>query len=70
MIKSRRMRHGWYVDRVGDMIHAYKILVGKPEWKIALKTQWQMEMNIKMDLRETVEGCGLDLSGSGSVAGS
>jgi hypothetical protein len=33
MIKSRRMRREKYVARMGEMRHAYKILVGKFEDK-------------------------------------
>jgi hypothetical protein len=33
MIKSRRMRWAGHVARMGKMRNAFKILVGKPEWK-------------------------------------
>jgi hypothetical protein len=33
MIKLRRMRWAGHVARMGEMINAYKILVGKPEGK-------------------------------------
>jgi hypothetical protein len=33
MIKSRRMRWTGHVARMGEMRHAYRILVGKPEGK-------------------------------------
>jgi hypothetical protein len=32
-IKSRRMRWLGHIARVGVMRNAYKILVGKPDWK-------------------------------------
>jgi hypothetical protein len=33
MIKSRRMRWAWHVARMGENKNAYRILVGKSEWK-------------------------------------
>jgi len=33
LIKSRRVRWAEHVARVGEMKHAYRILVGKPERK-------------------------------------
>jgi hypothetical protein len=33
VIRSRRMRWAGYVGRIGDMINAYKLLVGKSEGK-------------------------------------
>jgi hypothetical protein len=53
MIKSRRMRWGGHVARMGETMNAYRILVGKPEGKIPLgrpRRRWMD--NIKMDLRE------------------
>jgi hypothetical protein len=50
-----------------------KILVGKPEEKRLLRrSRHRWEDNIKVVLRETVEECGLESSGSGQgpVAGS
>jgi hypothetical protein len=37
MIKSRRMRWAGHVARIGEKRNAYRILVGKPERKRALK---------------------------------
>jgi hypothetical protein len=31
MIKSRRMRWGWHVARMGELRNAYRILAEKPE---------------------------------------
>jgi hypothetical protein len=36
MIKSRRMRWGGHVARMGETRNEYRILVGKPEGKISL----------------------------------
>jgi hypothetical protein len=33
MIKSRRMRWAWHVERIGEKRNAYRILMGKPEEK-------------------------------------
>jgi hypothetical protein len=33
MIKSRRMRWARHVGHMGEMRNAYKIVIGKPEWK-------------------------------------
>jgi hypothetical protein len=57
MIKSRRMRWTGYVVCMGVRRGIYRVLVGKPGGKRALrrpKHRW--EDNIKMDLREV--GCG------------
>jgi hypothetical protein len=46
---------------MGEKLNAYKILVGKPEGKIPLRTpRCRWEDNIKMDLREIGWG-GMDL---------
>jgi hypothetical protein len=48
IIKSKRMRWAWHVERMGEKRNVYKILVGNPEgkrplgrprrrWKIALR---------------------------------
>jgi len=34
VIKSRTMRFAGHVTRMREMRNAYKILVGKPEWKM------------------------------------
>jgi hypothetical protein len=50
----------------GGKRNAYKILVGKPEGKRPLvRPRRRWEDNMKMDLRETGFGCGLDSYGSG-----
>jgi hypothetical protein len=48
-----------------QMRNAYTILVGKPRGKRQLGRLKHRSEDIIMDLRETVEMCGLDLSGSG-----
>jgi hypothetical protein len=38
---------------MGELRNAYRILVGKPEWKIPLgRPKHRCEDNIKMDLKE------------------
>jgi hypothetical protein len=52
MIKSRRMGCAEHVARMGEMINAYTILVGKPEDKRPLgrpRCRWE---DIKMGLRK------------------
>jgi hypothetical protein len=60
MIKSRRMGWAGHVERMGEKINAYRILVGKPEGNRPLERYrcW-WEDNIKMNLIET-GGCGMD----------
>jgi hypothetical protein len=54
VIKSRRMRWTGYVVRMGYMRRAYKMLIGKPEWKRQLgRPGYKGEDNIRMGLRET-----------------
>jgi hypothetical protein len=36
---------------MGDVRHAYMVLMGKPEGKIPLKTRHECNVNIKMDIR-------------------
>jgi hypothetical protein len=50
---------------VGDMRNVYKILDGKSEGKIPLRSRHTLEDNIRMDLRKTVGSYGLDSPGSG-----
>jgi hypothetical protein len=53
MIKSRRMWWSGHVGRIGTKRNAYRILVGKPEWKRSLerpRSRWVG--NMKMDVRE------------------
>jgi hypothetical protein len=60
MIKSRRMKRGGHVARMGEKRKAYRILLGKPEGKRPLgrlRPSW--EDNIKMELRE-IEWSGMD----------
>jgi hypothetical protein len=65
-IKSRRMRWAGHVARMGEKRKVYKVLVGKPEGKRPLgRPRRRWEVGIRMDLREIVWGCGLDLTGSG-----
>jgi hypothetical protein len=53
MIKSRRMRWGGHIARVGKKRNACRVLVGKPEGKRPLRRpRCRWEDNIKMDLRE------------------
>jgi len=52
-IKSRRMSWAVHVARVGEMRHAYRILVGKPEVKKPLgRPRRKWDDNVKMDLQE------------------
>jgi hypothetical protein len=49
-----------------DLSHAYNILVGKSEGEKPFgrpRSRW--ENNFRINLRESVGGCGLDSSGSG-----
>jgi hypothetical protein len=51
---------------MGQMRNVIKILVGNPEGKRPLgRPRHRWEDNIKMDLRNTVWGYGLDIYGSG-----
>ena len=57
VIKSRRMRLGGHVARMGEERGVYRVLVGKPEGKRPLgrpRSRWVD--NIRMDLQEV--GCG------------
>jgi hypothetical protein len=52
-----------HVARIGEMINACKILVGKPEWRRSLRrTRSRCEHNIRMDLREIGEVDWMDLA--------
>jgi hypothetical protein len=60
MIKSRRMRWGGHVARMGEKRNAYRILVGKPKGKRPLvRPRRRWVDNIKVDLRE-IERNGMD----------
>jgi hypothetical protein len=55
--KSRRMRWAGHVERMGEGIGVYRVLVGKPEGRRPLgRLRHRWENNIRMDLREV--GCG------------
>jgi hypothetical protein len=73
VIKSGRLRRVVYVARMGKMRNAYKIFVGKPEWKRPVgRSSRTWNNNIRMGLsRSRFEGRGLDASdsGLGPVAG-
>jgi hypothetical protein len=65
-IKSRRMRWAGHVARMGEGRNVYRVLVGKPEGKRPLgRPRRRWEDGIKMDLRESGWGCGVDSAGSG-----
>jgi hypothetical protein len=65
-IKSRRMRWAGHVARMGEERKLYKVLVGKPERKRPLgRPRRRGEDGIRMDLRETDLGGGLDSTDSG-----
>jgi hypothetical protein len=54
MIKSRRMRWAGHVERMGEKMNAYRILVGNPEVKsLPGRPRRRWEDNIKMNLRQT-----------------
>jgi transcription termination factor 2 len=60
MLKSRRMRWGGHVARMGDTRFEHTILVGKPEGNRPLgRPRRKWVDNIKMDLRE-IEWDGMD----------
>jgi hypothetical protein len=66
MIKPRKMRWAGHVTRRGEKRNACRILVRKPKGKRPLgRPRCRWVDNIKLDLRETGWGYGLDLSGSG-----
>jgi len=53
MIKSRRMRWVWHVERMGQRRGVYWVLVEKSEGKRPLgRPRHRWEDNIKMDLQE------------------
>jgi hypothetical protein len=61
VIKSRRLRWGGHVARMGDRRGACGILVGKPEGMRSLRRpRHRWDDNIKMDLSEVVWGHGLN----------
>jgi hypothetical protein len=53
IIKSRRMRWGCHVARMGQKSNAYRLLVGKPEGKRPLgRPRRRWVDNIRIDLEE------------------
>jgi len=57
VIKSRRMRWGGYVARMGEERGVHRVLVGKPEgWRPLGRPRRRWVDNIRMDLQEV--GCG------------
>jgi hypothetical protein len=51
--KSRRVRWARHVARIGELKHAYDILVGKPEGKRPIgRSGHRWDENSRMDLRE------------------
>ena len=67
VIKSRRLKWGGHVARMGERRGAYRVLVGKPEGMRPLgKRRRRWKDNIKMDLPEVGQGeHELDRFGSG-----
>jgi hypothetical protein len=66
IIKSSRMRWAGNVARMGEKRNVYRLLVGKPEGKRPLgRLRRRWIENIKMDLSDRNECCGLDWFGSG-----
>jgi hypothetical protein len=66
VMKSRRLRWAGHMACLGERRGAYRALVGKPEGRRPLeRPRRRWEDNIKMDIRETGWGHGLDQSGSG-----
>jgi hypothetical protein len=58
VIKSRRMRWGGHVTRMGEGTGGYRVLVGKPERKRPLgRPRRRWEDDIRMDLQEGACGC-------------
>ena len=59
VVKSRRMRWGGHVARMGEGRGVHRVLVGNPEGKRPLgRPRRRWEDNIKMDLREMGGGVG------------
>jgi hypothetical protein len=53
VIKRSRVRWAGHIARVGELICAYKILLGKPEERTPLRgRRRRWEDDIKMNLRE------------------
>jgi hypothetical protein len=61
IIKSRRMRWAGHVARMGEKRNVYRSVAGKPQGKRQLERQrCKWIDNIKMDLRDKIECCGLN----------
>jgi hypothetical protein len=59
VVKSRRMRWGGHVERMGEDRGVYRVLVGKPEGKRPLgRPRHRWEGNITMELQEVGGGRG------------
>jgi hypothetical protein len=59
VVKSRRIRWAGHVARMGEERGVHRVLVGKPEGKRPLGIpRRRCEDNIKMDVKEVVEGRG------------
>ena len=66
VVKSRRMRWGGHVARMGQGRGVHRVLVGKPEGKRPLeRPRCRWEHNIQMNLQEVGGLWGLDGDGSG-----
>jgi hypothetical protein len=66
IVKSRRMRWASHVAQIGEKRNVYRLLVGMPEGKRPLgRPICRWIDNIKGPLRDRIECCGLDWSGSG-----
>jgi hypothetical protein len=65
-IKSRRMKWAGHVVRMGEERRVCRVLVGKPEGRRPLgRPRRRWDDGIRMDLRETGQGDGVDPVGSG-----
>jgi hypothetical protein len=61
-----RMRWAGHMARMEEKRNAYRVLVGKPEWKRPLgRPRRKEEDYIKMDLRDRMGWYGLGSTGSG-----
>jgi hypothetical protein len=65
MIKSKRIRLAGHVARMGEN-NIYRLLVGNRQGRRPLvRPRCRWVDNVKMDLGERMECCGLDWSGAG-----
>jgi hypothetical protein len=66
LIKPRRMRWAGHVARIGEERKLYKALVENPEGKRPLGRTWsRWEDGMRMNVRASGGGGGLDSTGSG-----